>query len=93
MRVDDGFTQTLEMVCGTATARPIVPVFINCAAEVFDPVARVRLLGRWWAAPSRANRRSHIDGGAVVGIGDDGWPRKVLIRQGGPARSSRRNRP
>jgi 2,3-dihydroxyphenylpropionate 1,2-dioxygenase len=45
MYVDHGFVQPLELIFGTAKSPPIVPVFVNCVAEPFGPLARVRLLG------------------------------------------------
>jgi 2,3-dihydroxyphenylpropionate 1,2-dioxygenase len=45
MRVDHGFVQPLESLFGSAVARRIVPIFVNCAAEPFTSLARVRLLG------------------------------------------------
>lgn len=45
MTVDHGFAQPLELLFGSLTARPVVPVFLNCVAEPLGPVARIRLLG------------------------------------------------
>ena len=45
MRVDHGAVQPIEIVYGEITAKPFVPVFINCVAPPFTPVRRVRLLG------------------------------------------------
>jgi len=45
MTVDHGFAQPLELLFGSLTARPVVPIFLNCVAEPLGPVARIRLLG------------------------------------------------
>lgn len=45
MTVDHGFAQPLELLFGSLTARPVVPVFLNCVAEPLGPLARIRLLG------------------------------------------------
>jgi len=45
MRVDHGAVQPMEIVYGDITAKPFVPIFINCVAPPFTPVRRVRLLG------------------------------------------------
>jgi 2,3-dihydroxyphenylpropionate 1,2-dioxygenase len=51
MEVDHGAVQPLEIIYGDITAKPVIPVFINCVAPPFTPVQRVRLLGeavgRW----------------------------------------------
>ena len=51
MEVDHGAVQPLEIIYGDITAKPVIPVFINCVAPPFSPVQRVRLLGdavgRW----------------------------------------------
>ena len=45
MTVDHGFAQPLELLFGSLTARPVIPVFLNCVAEPLGPLARIRLLG------------------------------------------------
>jgi 2,3-dihydroxyphenylpropionate 1,2-dioxygenase len=45
MQVDHGFAQPLELLFGGIDAVPVVPVFINCAAEPLGPVRRARELG------------------------------------------------
>jgi 2,3-dihydroxyphenylpropionate 1,2-dioxygenase len=45
MTVDHGFAQPLELLFGSLTARPVVPIFLNCVAEPLGPLARIRLLG------------------------------------------------
>ncbi|WP_342660004.1 2,3-dihydroxyphenylpropionate/2,3-dihydroxicinnamic acid 1,2-dioxygenase [Rhodococcus ruber] len=45
MHVDHGFAQALQLLIGSITAVPTVPIFINSVAEPLGPVSRVRLLG------------------------------------------------
>jgi 2,3-dihydroxyphenylpropionate 1,2-dioxygenase len=45
MTVDHGFAQPLELLLGSTTALPVVPIFINSVAEPLCPVSRIRLLG------------------------------------------------
>jgi 2,3-dihydroxyphenylpropionate 1,2-dioxygenase len=45
MTVDHGFAQPLELLFDSLTARPVIPVFLNCVAEPLGPLARIRLLG------------------------------------------------
>ncbi|MGU3587335.1 3-carboxyethylcatechol 2,3-dioxygenase [Rhodococcus sp. C26F] len=45
MYVDHGFAQALQLLVGSITAVPTVPIFINSVAEPLGPVGRVRLLG------------------------------------------------
>lgn len=45
MEVDHGSVQPMEIVYGDITAKPFIPIFINCVAPPFTPVQRVRLLG------------------------------------------------
>lgn len=45
MTVDHGFAQPLELLFGSLTSRPVIPVFLNCVAEPLGPLARIRLLG------------------------------------------------
>jgi 2,3-dihydroxyphenylpropionate 1,2-dioxygenase len=40
-----GAVQPMEIIYGDITARPFVPIFINCMAPPFTPMRRVRLLG------------------------------------------------
>ena len=45
MVLDHGFAQALQLLVGSITARPTVPIFINCVGEPLGPVRRIRLLG------------------------------------------------
>jgi 2,3-dihydroxyphenylpropionate 1,2-dioxygenase len=45
MHVDHGFAQALELLTGSITAVPTVPIFINSVGEPLCPVGRIRLLG------------------------------------------------
>ena len=45
MDVDHGTVQPLQELFGDATARPIVPIFINSVATPLGPLARSRALG------------------------------------------------
>jgi 2,3-dihydroxyphenylpropionate 1,2-dioxygenase len=45
MDVDHGTVQPLEALLGAATARPVIPVFINSVAAPLGPIRRVRALG------------------------------------------------
>ncbi|KUH80276.1 MULTISPECIES: 3-carboxyethylcatechol 2,3-dioxygenase [unclassified Mycobacterium] len=45
MDVDHGTVQPLQNLFGDATARPMIPVFINSVATPLGPVRRVRALG------------------------------------------------
>lgn len=45
MYVDHGFAQALQLLVGSISAVPTVPIFINSVAEPLGPVSRVRLLG------------------------------------------------
>jgi 2,3-dihydroxyphenylpropionate 1,2-dioxygenase len=45
MDVDHGTVQPLEALLGDATARPVIPVFINSVALPLGPIRRVRALG------------------------------------------------
>jgi 2,3-dihydroxyphenylpropionate 1,2-dioxygenase len=51
MEVDHGAVQPMEIVYGDITAKPVIPVFVNCVAPPYTPVQRIRLLGeaigRW----------------------------------------------
>jgi 2,3-dihydroxyphenylpropionate 1,2-dioxygenase len=46
MFVDHGMSQSLELLFGSASAVPLVPVFINSVAQPLGPVSRASLLGR-----------------------------------------------
>lgn len=46
MRVDHGFTQVLELLFGSLTEVPVVPVFVNAIAAPLGPLRRIRLLGQ-----------------------------------------------
>ena len=45
MYVDHGFAQPLEVLLGSISRIPVVPVFINCVAQPLGPPRRARLLG------------------------------------------------
>ncbi|WP_020105922.1 3-carboxyethylcatechol 2,3-dioxygenase [Nocardia sp. 348MFTsu5.1] len=45
MHVDHGFAQALELLTGSITAIPTVPIFVNSVGEPMTPVSRIRLLG------------------------------------------------
>ncbi|MGA7465653.1 3-carboxyethylcatechol 2,3-dioxygenase [Mycobacterium sp.] len=45
MDVDHGTVQPLEKLFGTATARPVIPIFINSVATPLGPLHRCRTLG------------------------------------------------
>nr|WP_245906214.1 3-carboxyethylcatechol 2,3-dioxygenase [Mycolicibacterium palauense] len=45
MDVDHGTVQPLQSLFGDATARPIIPVFVNSVATPLAPMRRVRALG------------------------------------------------
>ncbi|WP_231645487.1 3-carboxyethylcatechol 2,3-dioxygenase [Mycolicibacterium mengxianglii] len=45
MEVDHGTVQPLETLFGDATARPVIPIFINSVATPLGPLARARALG------------------------------------------------
>ncbi|UMB70426.1 3-carboxyethylcatechol 2,3-dioxygenase [Mycobacterium paraterrae] len=45
MDVDHGTVQPLEKLFGTATARPMIPIFINSVATPLGPLHRCRALG------------------------------------------------
>ena len=45
MTIDHAFSQTINNLSGSLTARPAVPVFINCITKPFVPFRRTRMLG------------------------------------------------
>ncbi|MEV5835512.1 3-carboxyethylcatechol 2,3-dioxygenase [Nocardia sp. NPDC052112] len=45
MVVDHGFAQPMQLLLGSITAKPTVPIFINSVGEPLGPVSRIRLLG------------------------------------------------
>jgi 2,3-dihydroxyphenylpropionate 1,2-dioxygenase len=45
MDVDHGTVQPLQLLFGDATAKPVIPVFINSVATPLGPMRRVRALG------------------------------------------------
>lgn len=45
MDVDHGTVQPLEKLLGSATARPVIPIFINSVATPLGPLHRCRTLG------------------------------------------------
>ena len=46
MPIDHAFSQTITVMLGNLTARPVIPVFINCITKPFVPFRRTRLLGQ-----------------------------------------------
>ncbi|MFW2369020.1 MAG: hypothetical protein ACN4GW_21605 [Desulforhopalus sp.] len=45
MTVDHAFSQTLHLMLGTISARPVIPIFINCITPPYVPFVRSRMLG------------------------------------------------
>ena len=45
MKIDHAFSQTIHTMCGSLTAKPVIPIFINCICEPFVPFRRSRLMG------------------------------------------------
>ncbi len=45
MTVDHAFSQTLHLMLGGLSERPVIPVFINCITTPFVPFRRTRMLG------------------------------------------------
>ncbi len=45
MTVDHAFSQTIHLMLGGLSARPVIPIFINCITPPFVPFIRSRLLG------------------------------------------------
>jgi len=45
MTIDHGFSQTINNMLGGLSARPTIPIFINCIAPPLVPFRRSRLLG------------------------------------------------
>ncbi len=45
MTVDHAFSQTIQLMLGGLSARPVIPIFINCITPPFVPFARTRMLG------------------------------------------------
>jgi 2,3-dihydroxyphenylpropionate 1,2-dioxygenase len=45
MEVDHGTVQPLQRLFGDATARPVIPIFVNSVATPLGPLRRVRALG------------------------------------------------
>ncbi|BDB45048.1 hypothetical protein IWGMT90018_54940 [Mycobacterium kiyosense] len=45
MDVDHGTVQPLEKLCGSATAVPVIPIFVNAIAVPLGPLHRCRALG------------------------------------------------
>lgn len=45
MTVDHAFSQTIHLMLGGLSARPVIPVFINCITPPLVPFVRSRLLG------------------------------------------------
>jgi len=46
MTVDHGMVQPLEMLFGSAAAKPIIPIFVNGVAQPLVPVADIRAMGQ-----------------------------------------------
>lgn len=45
MTVDHAFSQTIHLMLGGLSVRPVIPIFINCITPPFVPFIRTRLLG------------------------------------------------
>ncbi|MFK4548135.1 2,3-dihydroxyphenylpropionate 1,2-dioxygenase [Streptomyces tendae] len=45
MVVDHGISQPLDILFGSSSAKPVIPVFINSVAEPLGPLRRIRRLG------------------------------------------------
>ena len=45
MDVDHGTVQPLQKLFGDATAKPVIPIFVNSVATPLGPLRRVRALG------------------------------------------------
>ena len=45
MTIDHAFSQTIHVMLGGLSARPVIPIFINCITPPFVPFVRSRLLG------------------------------------------------
>lgn len=45
MTVDHAFSQTIHLMLGGISARPVIPIFINCITPPYVPFIRSRLLG------------------------------------------------
>ena len=45
MTVDHAFSQTLHFMLGSISARPVIPLFINCITDPFVPFYRTRMMG------------------------------------------------
>ena len=45
MTIDHAFSQTISIMLGNLTSRPLIPVFINCITTPFVPFRRTRMLG------------------------------------------------
>ncbi|MBB5915461.1 2,3-dihydroxyphenylpropionate 1,2-dioxygenase [Nocardia transvalensis] len=45
MQVDHGTVQPIQRLLGTATARPVIPIFVNSVAVPLGPLRRARALG------------------------------------------------
>ena len=45
MTVDHAFSQTPHLMLGGISARPVIPIFINCITSPFVPFSRARILG------------------------------------------------
>jgi len=45
MVVDHAFSQTIHIMLGGLTRRPVIPIFINCINKPFIPFQRTRLFG------------------------------------------------
>ena len=45
MTIDHAFSQTISIMLGSLTSRPLIPVFINCITTPFVPFRRTRMLG------------------------------------------------
>lgn len=66
MPVDHGTVQPLQRLFGDATARPVIPIFVNSVATPLGPLRRVRALG------TAAGRYLSTLGTRVLVIGSGG---------------------
>src|SRR6202044_2519276 len=81
MDVDHGTVQPLEKLFGRATARPVIPIFINSVATPLGPLHRCRTLGAAgapcavrWVGGTRGRRKDVMvwGGGCWAGGGGGG---------------------
>ncbi|HJD78692.1 MAG TPA: 3-carboxyethylcatechol 2,3-dioxygenase [Corynebacterium pollutisoli] len=57
MVIDHGGAQPVELMFGSLTAKPVIPIFVNGVARPFSPMERIRRLGesigKWAAAQDK----------------------------------------